>query len=67
MRAGAGVLGSATTTAPFFGADLRGSMGVGSFHENYDAETKTISNPELRQKLSAVLGTLFTDPAAEGA
>ncbi|MEZ5341403.1 MAG: NAD(P)H-dependent oxidoreductase [Acidimicrobiales bacterium] len=66
-RAGAGVLGSATMTAPFFGADLRGSLGVGSFHDNYDPATKTLTNPELRHELSAVLGALFTDPAVNPA
>ena len=56
--AGAGVLGSATTTAPFFGADLVGSLGIGSFHDNFDSEAGKLTNPELAAELAALLSSL---------
>lgn len=57
-RAGAGVLGAATTTAPFFGADLVGSLGVGSFHDNFDSEAGSLTNPELSAELETLLKKL---------
>lgn len=57
-RGGAGVLGSASTTAPFYGADLVGNLGIPTFGENFDAETGEITDPELRVKFEKVLGAL---------
>ncbi|MEM7143227.1 MAG: NAD(P)H-dependent oxidoreductase [Actinomycetota bacterium] len=57
-RAGAGVLGSATTTAPFFGADLVGSLGIGTFHANVvDGE---IVDDDLRTQFVEILEKLVT-------
>lgn len=57
-RGGQGVLGAATTTAPFFGAEVTGSFGLPSFHNNFDAETGDITDPALRDSLVAALSTL---------
>lgn len=57
-RAGAGVLGSATTVAPFFGAELVGSLGVGTFYETFDAEAGELLDAELRAQLEKLLGEL---------
>ena len=57
-RGGAGVLGSATMAAPFFGADLVGSLGIPTFHESFDSETGEIRDPEARNKLEKILGAL---------
>jgi NAD(P)H-dependent FMN reductase len=57
-RGGAGVLGSATTTASFFGADLVGSLGIPTFGESFDAEAGGITDPELRARFEKILGAL---------
>lgn len=57
-RGGAGVLGGAIATAPFFGAELVGSLGIPTFHENVDAETGEISNSDLRAEFEKVLAQL---------
>ncbi|MGI9615920.1 MAG: NADPH-dependent FMN reductase [Acidimicrobiales bacterium] len=57
-RAGAGVLGSATATAPFFGADLVGSLGIGTFGDNFDPDTGEIIDPDLRAEFEKILGAL---------
>ena len=57
-RAGAGVLGSATATAPFFGADLVGSLGIPTFSDNYDADAGELSDPDLRARFEKTLGAL---------
>lgn len=41
-RAGAGVLQAVESSAPFFGADLRGIVGVGVWGEAYDNETRNL-------------------------
>jgi NAD(P)H-dependent FMN reductase len=57
-RGGAGVLGSATVSAPFFGAELVGSLGVPSFGANFDAATGELTDPELRASFDKTLGAL---------
>lgn len=57
-RGGQGVLDSATTAAPFFGAELVGSLSVPSFHDNFDAATGELVNPELRSELESLLSKL---------
>ena len=56
--AGANVLRSATASAPIFGGELVGSMGVGKFLENFDGESGEVSNPELVAELKTVLSAL---------
>lgn len=60
-RGGAGVLGSATTTAPFFGAELVGSLGVPTFQDNFDPAVGEITDADLRARfidtLEALAGT----------
>lgn len=60
-RGGAGVLGAATASAPFFGAKLVGSLGLGNFHTNFDVEKGELTNPELRAEFEKVLRTLADD------
>ncbi len=57
-RGGAGVLGAATTTAPFFGADLVGSLGIPSFPDNVDADRGEIVDEDLRARFVKILGAL---------
>ncbi len=57
-RAGAGVLGAATSGAPHFGAELVGSLGVGSFMNNFDSEAGEITNSDLQAQLKEVIAAL---------
>ena len=66
-RGGAGVLGSATMTAPFFGADLVGSLSVPSFYENFDSERGELTNPDLRASLESLLSDLTDGSTADAA
>lgn len=57
-RAGAGVLGAATVSAPFFGADLVGSLGIPTFGDNFDPEIGELTDPELRARFDKTLAAL---------
>ncbi|MFZ6752891.1 NADPH-dependent FMN reductase [Undibacterium sp. Dicai25W] len=52
------VLQAATTSLPYFGATVKASLSIPSFHSNFDAATGELSNPELKQQLQAALATL---------
>ena len=47
----ASVLAAATNSAPYFGADVKASMSIPSFYDNFDMETKTISDEALAKAL----------------
>ena len=57
----ASVLASAVNSAPHFAADLRASLSIPSFHDNFDIETRQLTNAgmlrELRQAVQ-LLGNL---------
>jgi NAD(P)H-dependent FMN reductase len=57
-RAGAGVLQHQSAMAPFFGADIRGSVGVGRWPEAFDAATCTLTQADHVAALGAALVTL---------
>lgn len=52
------VLAAATTSAPFFGMDVKGSLAVPSFFENVDMEKGEITNPEIQDSLVELLNQL---------
>lgn len=54
----ANVLATATKSAPFFGAELKASMSVPSFFENFDVESGRLSDRDLEQKLWATVSQL---------
>lgn len=58
---GGNALRMAIGSAPFFGNDLRASLAIPSFHQNFDAATKTITDPDLDAELRAALATLSAD------
>lgn len=45
------VLNQAITSAPHFLGNVKSSLSVGSFFDNFDAQTNSLSNQELNQKL----------------
>lgn len=57
-RGGAGVLGSATVTAPFFGADLVGSLGIPTFGDNFDRDAGELIDADLRDRFKEILVAL---------
>lgn len=64
-RAGAGVLGHQEMIAPFFGAALRGTLGIGKWAETWDAENGSLVKADDVTALDGVLTSLVSDPAAE--
>ncbi|SLN73540.1 NADPH-dependent FMN reductase [Roseisalinus antarcticus] len=54
-RAGAGVLADQSRLAPHFGAELRGTLGIGKWAEAWDAEALALARPEDRAALDALL------------
>jgi len=50
-RGGASVLAAATASTPYFGGDVKASLAIPSFHENFDAARGTLGNEELNSKL----------------
>ena len=57
-RGGMGVLGLAASTAPFFGADLVGSLSIPSFAENFASDQGQLSNPDLDAEFRSILTAL---------
>jgi NAD(P)H-dependent FMN reductase len=57
-RGGAGVLGAATMSAPFFGADLVGHLGVPTFGTNFDPERGELTDPDLLAQFTKILEAL---------
>ena len=60
-RGGTGVLTAATASAPFFKGELKGSLSVPSFHENF--ESGKIVNSELADKLQEVVNLYLAQTA----
>ena len=50
-RGGASVLAVATSSMPFFGGEVKASLSIPNFHENFSVERGSIKNQELRSKL----------------
>ncbi|MFT5463997.1 MAG: chromate reductase, partial [Planctomycetota bacterium] len=59
-RGGATVLELATKAAPFFGADLRGSLSIPTFGEHF--KDGAVVTPEIHTALSDVVNKLRQDP-----
>lgn len=58
-RGGIGVLETATNSAPHFGADLRGSLAIPRFNDNFDTASGRLTNAELQAKLEATVAGLL--------
>lgn len=63
-RGASSVLATATASAPRFGGELKASLSIASFYENFDVSSGKISNPEIRSELEATLANLFNDRIA---
>lgn len=58
-RGGASVLAAAVASAPFFAGQVKGSMSVPSFGDNFDQERGVLKNAELAQQLQATVNSLL--------
>ncbi len=64
-RAGANVLASQQMLAPHFGADLRGTFGIGRWPHAWDDKTERLTRPDDIAALNDVLCRLITPSGAE--
>jgi len=55
---GGNVLQAAVTSGQFFGYDVKASLAIPSFNENFDETTGGLSNPELDAQFKEAVGTL---------
>ena len=60
-RGGRSVLDLALSQIPRFGGDIRGSLSVPNFYDNFDSDAGRLSNAELDQELVSVVGSLFDE------
>jgi len=52
------VLTAATGSAPYFAGDVKASLSIPSFFDNFDSEKQVISNPALLDQLQSALAQL---------
>lgn len=58
-KGGAGsVLQAAVGSAPYFAGEVKASLSVPSFHENFDLEAGVVTNEEIRERLVAAVQAL---------
>ncbi|NRA53941.1 MAG: NAD(P)H-dependent oxidoreductase [Gammaproteobacteria bacterium] len=54
----ASVLAAATNSAQYFAANLKASISIPSFYENFDSETNLLTNGELKDQLQQAVKLL---------
>jgi len=52
------VLTAATNSAPYFAGDVKASLSIPSFFDNFDMDKQVINNPALLDKLQSALALL---------
>jgi len=52
------VLAAATNSAPYFAGNVKASLSIPSFFDNFDLDKKTLSNPELLKQLKSAMALL---------
>ena len=52
------VLTVATTSAPYFGGDVKATLSVPKFFENFDVDAGEVSNPDIQTALESALAML---------
>ena len=57
------VLAAATASAPYFDGEVKASLSIPSFYENFDSELGVISNDKINSQLLSALSSLFENPA----
>lgn len=54
----ASVLAAAKGSAPYFAGNVKATLSIPSFYDNFDSDNKVLCNKELEQTLKAALATL---------
>lgn len=54
------VLQAASHSAHFFGADVKGSLSIPSFYENFDMGAGELRSHDIKQQLTQTMGKLLT-------
>jgi NAD(P)H-dependent FMN reductase len=54
----ASVLASAVNSAPYFDGDVKASLSIPSFYDNFDVENGKLTNGELADKLASAMSLL---------
>ncbi len=57
-RGGASVLAAAATSAPYFAGQVKATLSIPSFHDNFDGERGCLKNAELQAKLQEAVDSL---------
>ncbi|HGS4460484.1 TPA: NADPH-dependent FMN reductase [Vibrio metschnikovii] len=52
------VLAAAVASAPFFGGNVKGSLSVPSFYDNFDLAAGEVTNSEIAEKIKAIVALL---------
>ena len=60
-RGGKSVLELAMSQVPRFGGEVRASVSLPSFNDNFDKQRGAISNPDIDAELRAALARLLSD------
>jgi len=60
-RGGQSVLTLAENSAPFFAGNVKASMAIPSFHENFDTDKNCLTNEDIHQKLLDAIQLLIND------
>jgi len=58
-RGGASVLAAAVTSAPFFDGDVKASLSVPSFYDNFDVAANRMKNDEINEALLGAVERLL--------
>ncbi|GGK56275.1 NADPH-dependent FMN reductase [Amphritea balenae] len=57
-RGGATVLAAAVASAPFFAGEVKASLSIPSFYDNFDSDNKLLRHPELNEQLKDAVSYL---------
>ena len=57
---GANVLAAAKTSAPFFSGEVKSSLSIPNFYENFNFEEKILKNKEMKTQLQSAVSKLIT-------
>jgi chromate reductase, NAD(P)H dehydrogenase (quinone) len=52
------VLATATASAPYFDGDVKGSISIPSFNDNFDTNTGVLTNQEMITELNSIVNNL---------
>ena len=55
------VLAAATLSAPYFNGEVKASISVPEFYDNFDVEAGKVSNPNIQQQLMSAVNELIEE------